>query len=64
VLWTFDVLETIAGLNVPLTPPVAARILYCFCRVPVNTASTVAPPSVALPVTLVRPAFVEETWIM
>ena len=63
--WTFAALDMTAGLKVPLTPPVADRILYCFCSIAVveNTASTVAPPSVAVPVTLVRPALAEETWI-
>ena len=49
--------------KLPLTPPPALRIVYCFWNVlPVKDALTVAPPSVAAPVTLVRSA-AEERWV-
>ena len=59
-------LETTAGLKVPLTPPVALTMVYCLLtKLPGwNTAFTVAPPSVAVPVTLVRSALVGETSTM
>jgi hypothetical protein len=41
-------------------------MVYCFVTLlpAAKTAFTVAPPSVAIPVTLVRPALAGETWIM
>jgi hypothetical protein len=59
-------LETTAELKVVLPRPLAAvRIVYCFLTVPEpKIALTVAPPSVAAPVTLARLDVAEETCII
>lgn len=66
VEWILAMLELTAGLKVPLTPPVALRMVYCLTTLPPGRkiVLTVAPPSVATPLTLARPAFAAEIWIM